>query len=322
MRMMLLTGALGVALAGPTALPATAADPAEINLDMVATQDSIWYEVLSEMAEAVQERTGTVVNIRHSGTTGSWREQVEALRIGTTDMVLQSIGVLDRYCELPGIEAYPFLLRDVDHFRAVYYGDVGEELYAQIEEDCGFTLVGAAYRGARQISSNVPVRSLDDVRGLKIRVPPLRMYQETWNKLDANGTGMVMKEVFTALQQGVIDAQENPIETIHRWKLHEVQDTITMTRHVVGIYSLITNTRRFDSFSPELQAALREEGAKAMQAGTEAVLAKEDALKAELQEIGIEFIEVDTAPFREAVAPIKDEFPVIAPWVDRIQAVQ
>lgn len=314
---------LSLALLGMIS-PALAEDPAVLNLDMVANKSSLWFDVSTEFANAVEERTdgATRIVIRHSGTTGSWREQVEALRIGTTDMVLQSFGVLDRYCELPGIEAYPFLLRDTEHFRAVYYGELGEELYDTIEAVCGFRLIGAAYRGARQISSNIPVRAIDDVKGLKIRVPPLKMYQKTWELLDANGTGMVMKEVFTGLQQGVIDAQENPIETIHRWKLQEVQDYITLTGHVVGIYSYITNAERFRSLSPELQTILMEEGERALKKGTELVLAEEAAIREELEAAGIEFIEIDAEPFRAAVAPIKDEFPVIAPWVERIQAVE
>ena len=315
--------AVGLALAaGPSS--AQSDGPITLNLDTVATGDSMWVRLSEEMRQNVAERTDGAVDIviRHSAATGGWREQVEGLDIGTTDIVLQSFGVLDRYVPLPGIEAFPFLIRDLDHFEKVYYGPVGQELYDEIERQSGFKLIGAAFRGARMVTSNVRVESMEDMQGLRIRVPPLRMYQQTWNLLGASGTGMAMVDVFVGLQQGIVDAQENPIETIHRWNLQEVQDYLIETAHVVSVYSYILNAERFNALPEEYRQIIQEEAEAAMKRGTEEVVALEEELRVVLADAGMEFIEIDQAPLRAAVAPLLEEFPDLAPWVERIQAVE
>jgi tripartite ATP-independent transporter DctP family solute receptor len=290
----------------------------------VYPEGNIWNQTTERFAAAITERTGgkVTVSIAAGGTTGSWEESIEALQIGTNDMVLESIGTLDRYDPLPGVEAFPYLIRDLDHFRAVYYGPVGEDFSDEVAERTGFKIVGAGYRGARKLSANRAVESVEDLAGLRLRVPPLRMYTRTWELLGASAVPMPATEIFTALQQGVIDGQENPLEFIHSFRFYEVQSHVMDTDHVIGAMTFIFDQGRFDSFSPELQEILIEEGRNAMLWGTEQMVERESEYRRMLEAEGVTLISPDLAPFREALVPIREEFPDLAEWVERFEAVE
>lgn len=282
---------------------------------------NIWYDTTERLAKAVEEKTGGKVTLRiaHSGSTGSWDESIEGLQIGTNDIVLESIGTLDRYEPLAGVEAYPYLIRDIDHFKSVYYGDVGKSFMDEVAERSGFRIIGAGYRGARKLSANRAVETLEDLGGLKLRVPPLKMYRRTWELLGASPVPMPSTEIFTGLQQGIIDGQENPLEFIATSKLNEVQSHVMNTDHVVGAMTFIFNDGRFSSLSPELQAVLREEGEKAMLWATDQVIAKEDEYRKNLEEAGMTMVDVDREAFAEKVAPIAEDFPDLREWVEKFQ---
>ncbi len=306
--------------------PAASAEIEEVQLQFahVYPEGNIWYQTAERFAEAITERTGgkVTVSIASGGTTGTWEESIEALQIGTNDVVLESIGTLDRYDPLPGVEAFPYLIRDLDHFRAVYYGPVGEAFSDEVAERTGFKIIGAGYRGARKLSANRAVETIDDLSGLTLRVPPLRMYRRTWELLGAGAVPMPAMEIFTALQQGVIDGQENPLELIYSFRFHEVQSHIMDTDHVIGAMTFIFDKARFDSFSAELQEILVEEGRNAMLWGTDQMIARENDYRQRLEAAGITMVSPDLAPFREALVPIREEFPELADWVARFEEVQ
>jgi len=319
---MLLAGATGLgSLAAPAVLRAQA--PLTLKMAHIYVPGNIWYETAAAYAAQVAERSGgrIRIDIAHSGATGDWPASIEGLLIGTNDIVLQSIGTLDRYNTIAGIEAYPYLVRDLAHFRAVYYGPEGAALFDDIAAKTRFRIIGAGYRGARQLSSNKRVDKVEDLHGLKLRVPPLKMYRLTWEYLGASPVPMGVAELFTSLQQGVVDGQENPLEVIESLKFNEVQKYLIETRHVIGAMTWIFSDGRFRSLPEPTRAMLKEEGEKAMLAATERMEGLEGKLKAELTAKGMTFIAPDLAPFRARLAPMLKEFPELAPWVKRIQAV-
>ena len=115
---------------------------AQVTLKMahIYAPGNIWYETAEAYAKAVEAKSGGKVKIQiaHSGSTGDWPASIEGLKIGTNDIVLQSVGTLDRYNVVAGVEAYPYLVRDLDHFRKIYYGPVGAELYDEIAKKMAF----------------------------------------------------------------------------------------------------------------------------------------------------------------------------------------
>jgi TRAP-type transport system periplasmic protein len=307
------------------ALPAAAEIPdMTIQIAHVYNPGNIWFDTAQRFADGIEADTGgkVKVNIAPGGTTGTWQEAIEALQIGTNNVVLESIGTLDRYDPLPGIEAFPYLIRDLDHFKKVYYGDIGAQLSGEIEKRTGFKIVGAGYRGSRKLSANKKVMTPDDLKGLKLRVPPLKMYRRTWELLGASPVPMPALEIYTALQQGVIDGQENPLEVIYTFKWYEHQPYVMNTDHVIGAMTFIFDAKWFNSQPEELQKILIDEGQKAMLWATDQMVAKEDEYRKLLEQNGVEVVTPDMAAFRAAVAPIKDEFPELKEWVEKINAVQ
>lgn len=320
-------GAIGASAAiGFVAATTAPAAVAQTTLKMahIYTPGNIWYETAEAYAKAVEEKSGGKVKIQiaHSGSTGDWPASIEALKIGTNDIVLQSIGTLDRYNILPGIEAYPYLLRDVDHFKKVYYGPVGAEFMEEVAKKTSFRIIGAGYRGARWLTSNKPVAKLDDLKGLKLRVPPLKMYRMTWEYLGASPVPMGVAELFTSMQQGVVDGQENPLEIVESNKFYEVQKYAIDTRHVIGAMTWIFSDARFRKLPPDVQKLLQEEGERAMLAATDRMIGLEGELKTKLEGRGMKFNEVDRDAFRAKLAPMSKEFPDLAPWVEKFQAVR
>jgi len=285
---------------------------------------NIWYETAEAYAKAVETKSGGKVKIQiaHSGSTGDWPQSIEGLKIGTNDIVLQSVGTLDRYHVVAGVEAYPYLVRDIDHFRKVYYGPVGVELFDEIARKTTFRIIGAGYRGMRHLTSNKPVKTLADVKTIKLRVPPLKIYRMTWDTLGASTVPMGVGELFTSMQQGVVDGQENPLEVVESMKYNEVQKYVIETGHVSGAMTWIFHEPRFKRLPDDVQKLLKEEGEASMLAATERMVKTEADLKVRLQAKGMQFNAIDRAAFANALAPMSKEFPDLAPWVAKMQAVK
>jgi tripartite ATP-independent transporter DctP family solute receptor len=254
---------------------------------------------------------------------GTWRETIESLQFGTSNCVFESVGTLDRYDPLAGIEAYPYLIRDIDHFKKVYFGPVGAELYDEIAKRTNFRIIGAIYRGSRNLTSNKKVENVGDLKGLKIRVPPLKMYKLTWQYLGASGVPMSFLEVFTGLQQGIIDAQENPLPTIHDHKINEVCKYLVMTKHVIGAMTFIFYEPWFQNLPQDIKKIIRDDIEEASTWCNGLQFESEENLKNTLvNEKGMLLIEPDLVPFRSKIKGMINEFPELQEWYEKIKAIQ
>jgi tripartite ATP-independent transporter DctP family solute receptor len=314
---------IGVAAPAQAQAQSTA-KPLTLKMAHIYAPGNIWFETADAYAKAIEQKSGgkVKVQIAASGTTGDWPASIEALKIGTNDIVLQSVGTLDRYNTVAGIEAYPYLVRDVEHFKRVYYGPMGAQLFDEIAAKTKFRIIGAGYRGARHLSSNKAAHNVGELRGIKLRVPPLKMYRSTWEYLGASPVPMGVAELFTSLQQGVVDGQENPLEVIEGQKFNEVQSYVVETGHVIGAMTFIFSDARFKSLPADVQKLLKEEGEKVMLEATDRMVTLEGEIKKRLQAKGMQFIKIDTGPLREKLAPMVKDFPELAEWVGKIQAVQ
>jgi tripartite ATP-independent transporter DctP family solute receptor len=312
------------AVAAVTAAGGALAQTTVLKMAHVYNPGNIWYNAAESYKKAVEERTGGKVriDISPSGSTGDWPQAIEALKFGTNHIVLQSIGTLDRYNVLAGLEAYPYLIRDVDHFMKVYYGSVGAEFADAVAKKGGYRIIGAGYRGARWLTTNKAVNSVDDVKGQKLRVPPLKMYKLTWEMLGAIPTPMGPAELYTSLQQGVVDGQENPLEFIDNYKFNEVQKYAVDTRHIIGAMTWIYSDAYFDKLPADVRKVLKEEGERTLQESSRKMVELEVTLRKKMEGTGVTFLSPDLAPFRARLADIGKEFPDLAPWAVKFQAVK
>jgi tripartite ATP-independent transporter DctP family solute receptor len=240
---------------------------------------------------------------------GGAQENVDQTRSGAIFGTVIGAAFLSR--TVPEISALsvPFLFTDRKQAFAVVDGTVGELIARKLAEK-GFLLLGFMELGARHVTNNTrPIRSLEDFRGLKIRLQPDDIHLATFRALGANPVAMDIKEVYSALQQGVLDGQENPYAVIRDRNFNQVQKYLTATGHFFDFILVVANKRRFDTLKPEHQSAIRAAMRKAVaKQRVDAEKADLEALE-ELRKRGMQFETPSAqllADMRKATAGVVD----------------
>ena len=233
-----------------------------------------------------------------AGVLGGERDMIEGLQIGSLDIVITSTGPLGNF--VPEVYALdlPFLFRDYAHARAVLDGDVGQDLLAKIGNN---SLVGLAWseNGFRHVTnSKHEVHTPADLDGLKLRTMENKVHMAAFSAMGASPTPMAFPELFTALQQGVVDGQENPITVITASKFWEVQSNVSLTGHVYSPAVILASPVMWGGLSEEQQGWFMQ-AATASAAATRAEVNRlEDAGVSILRENGMTVItDIDKAPF-------------------------
>lgn len=261
------------------------------------------HEAAQEFARLVEEKTeGTVtVKLYPSAQLGKDRELAEGLAFGNSDFVLGGLASVAAY--IPQYEALeaPFTFRDYEHMDHVLHGEIGKEVAEKLRELKGILILEWWPRGPRYLTSNKPIHSPEDVKGMRLRVPELPTYIEAWRILGANTTPITYSEMFMALKQGLVEGQENPLEVIQSASLYEVQDYVIETRHMLSAYMLMTHERVMERLDPAQQQAIREAAHEAAKFEFEVMQRKESEYVEALKNEGMEFIPVDSEAFRTPV---------------------
>lgn len=279
---------------------------------------------LHKFAELVEEKSAGKVKIEvfSGGTLGGWRETIEGLRPGVVQIVCESLGTLEAYSSTASIDAYPYLYRDVDHYSRVMASEIGEELLDTIGKESGFVLMGPSNRGARIMTTNKRVENADDLKGLKIRAPGIQMYIKTWQYLGASPTPMDTTEIYTGLQQGTVDAQENPVLYSYGNAFYDVCDYLVLSNHVYSTDVFIFDKEYFDSLPEDIQDILRESAVEAGNYRTELVLKTEQETIKKFEEEGLEIIEPNVESFKAKLTNFSQEFPNLTELVEKIQSFE
>lgn len=260
-----------------------------------------------------------------AGALGGERDMIEGLQIGSLDLVISSTGPLGNFVPETYALDLPFLFRDYDHARAVLDGEIGQELLAKIGEN---DLVGLAWseNGFRHVTnSKRPVRTPADLEGLKLRTMENRVHMEAFAQMGAEPTPMAFSELFTALQQGVVDGQENPVTVISASNFWEVQSHASLTGHVYSPAVILASPILWDSLSDEEKGWFSEAAAASAAATRAEVSRLEEEGIALMRENGMEVVEdIDKAPFAELAQNAYDIYTSEygSEMVERIQAVE
>lgn len=272
---------------------------------------SHYQEGLEYFKEILAEKTdGRMdVEIFPDGSLGGERDMVEGLQIGSVDLVLTSTGPMSGFVEEITVVDLPFLFRDAEHAHNVLDGEVGQDLLDKLDS---IDLKGLAWweNGFRNITNNErPVEKPEDLDGLKLRTMENDIHMASFRELGVDPTPMAFPELFTAMQQGVVDGNENPIPVIYSSRFYEVQDYLTMSRHFYNPSILLTSTDFFAGLEPDLQEALEEAAVEAGIFEREVVQRMDEEYVDELEAEGMEVVrDFDAEPFIEAVQPVYDEY--------------
>ncbi|MEM6486849.1 MAG: TRAP transporter substrate-binding protein [Pseudomonadota bacterium] len=289
-------------------LAATAASAKEFKFGHVGAPGSLFEASANAFAECVAEKSGGAHTVATFGSSqlGKDRELLQKLRLGQVDFSLPS-SVMSSVSETFGVFEMPYIIQDRDHMRAVAE-QLGDTFQAAANDN-GYHIVAYWENGFRHITNNTrPIDKPDDLADIKLRTPKGAWRVKMFELYGANPTPMAFSEVFTALQTGVIDGQENPYAQIASAKFQEVQKYLSITGHVYTPGYLLMSKSAFDGLDADAQALLTACGSETQ----DFVYEKAAQLEVELLEVikaaGVEVNEADTAAFIAASKPIYDEF--------------
>ncbi|RUR35473.1 TRAP transporter substrate-binding protein [Vreelandella populi] len=308
------TLALGISLA--LAGAANAADfddmdPVTLRLAHVVNEQDGFHLAATKFEELVEARTDGKVSIEiyPNASLGDERTLLEGMQIGTVDMGVITNGPVANFVEEMAVFELPFLFPSPEAAYGVLDGEIGQELLDKLSE---VNLKGLAYaeRGFRNLTnSERAVNTPDDMDGLRIRVMENPVYTDTFRALGANAIPMAWNEALTAMQQGTIDGQENPVNVVHSFKLDETQTYMTLSRHTYAPAIFVMGMPAWNKLPENAQAVIEEAAQEAAEYERQMNAEMEAEQLASLKEAGMEINETpDIEAFQEAVAPIYDQY--------------
>jgi tripartite ATP-independent transporter DctP family solute receptor len=221
---------------------------------------------VAKFAELAEKYTDGRVQIQvyHGGTLGGDDKMMQATQAGTQEFYYGAVQPVSGRVKELQIFDFPFMFNNMKEVDYVFYGPIGEKLYSLLEP-LGLITLGWGEAGFRQLSNNKrAINTVDDLKGLKIRVMQNTVALETWKAMGTNAVPMSYAEVFTALETGALDGQENPLIHIYSNKLYEVQKYVTITNHVYTACAVIVSDKYWKTLKPEDQAALKKAATEAM----------------------------------------------------------
>jgi tripartite ATP-independent transporter DctP family solute receptor len=234
---------------------------------------------------------------------GSPPEQLEQVRLGAVDMTLPTQGALDKYVKAFSVVMLPFVYDNYDHVHRTLDGP-SMDWFAPLAEKEGLIVLSNWEWGFRNLTnSKRPVNKPEDVKGLKIRVPPEIQLQAAMEALGGIVTKIAFPELYMALAQNVVDAQENPIAVIYHNKFYEVQKNLALTSHVYNNMVHVVSTKTWAKLTPEQQKVFREESKVAGAYMRKAIMAEEADQIAKMGKAGVKVTRPNLAPFRAAMGP-------------------
>ena len=289
-------------------LPATAAAQTVLKLGNVQAPGMPVQTGLKRLADLVKERTNgeVVIEIFPAAQLGSEQEILEGVSLGTIHMFEGSAASLGRF--LPRMDAFacPFAWKSPESLAKAARSKVADELGQELLKTRGIRLLDAGWIfGVRHLTTTkTPVKLPADMKGLKIRVQPDALYLATVRAMGGNPTPIDAKEVYTSLQAGVVDGQENPISNIQQRKFNEVQKYLMLTGHITQNQVVVISEKVFQSLTAKQQDVVRR---ATLEAGDfqNGLIAKADAEGLEkLKAAGMQVIEPDVGAFRKAAASV------------------
>lgn len=308
MKLMTLSAAIAVAW---TLASAPVAAQTTIKLGYATAPTSHYGVGSTAFCEEVEKRTSGRYKCQQfpNSALGGEREMIEAVQLGTLDVVNTSTGPIGNFVPDVNIVDIPFLFRDYDHARKTLDGPIGQELLAKFPAK-GLVAIAWTENGFRHMTnSKRPINKPDDVKGLKIRTMQNKVHIQAFQSIGIQPTPMAFPELFTALQQGTVDGEENPIPVILSAKFAQVQKHLSLTGHVYSPALLIVSPALWNKLSDADKAAFREAGKAGSAAQRKKVNDDERDGIAQLRAAGMEVVtNVDGTAFRNAMTPVFSEF--------------
>jgi tripartite ATP-independent transporter DctP family solute receptor len=250
----------------------------------------------------------------------------EGLGLGTVDIIYTGINFAAATYKPLGITGAPFILRDFDHWKAYRDSKLFTELAKGYDDKTKHKIVALTYYGQRHVTANKLIMKPEDMKGMKLRVPPAPLFLMFTKSVGANATPIAFAEVYLALQQGTVDGQENPLPTIMAKKFYEVQSHIILTGHITESLVTVVGNHVWTKLTPDEQKIFQDVLKEAASHATDSIAASEKTLAGEFKKLGKTVVEPDREAFRQAAIPLHNDASAGAGWsqaqYDELQALK
>ncbi|MBD1381442.1 TRAP transporter substrate-binding protein [Metabacillus arenae] len=271
----------------------------------ISDANHIWNKTALRFAELVKEKTdGKIeIDVYPNSQLGGETDTLNSIKGGTVDLTITG-ETMQNWAPKTALLAVPYAIENEEHLNRVINGKVGREIEKDIKENLGATPLFYMQRAPRNLTSNKPIKTPEDLKGFSMRVPNVPLFMNAWEKAGAKPQVMDLSEVFTGLQQHVIQGQENPYDLIYSSGLYEVQKYANETEHVYSWIYVIIGNDQYNELTEDLKAEVQE-AAKEAQAYGDQLFQKEIAqYKQKLIDEGMEInTEVDKKAFQKAMLP-------------------
>jgi tripartite ATP-independent transporter DctP family solute receptor len=301
-RTLMLAGA--AALATPTIGTAWGQARVTLKLGHLANEQNVWHRASLKLAEEAKALSNGRIEIQvfPNDTLGREMDLINGMQLGTADMTITGES-LQNWAPLAALLAVPFAITSLRQVDAVAGGPIGQQIGAEIVSRARVRPLAYFARGPRNLTSNRAIRTPDELNGLRLRVPNVPLFVAVWQALGARPTPMAFGEVFTSLQNGTIDGQENPLALILSANFNEVQRFVNLTQHVWSWIYVAISERRWQQLSPADREVLAEASRRAQAFERSLFVEDEQRLEAELKRRGMTFVDSDRAAFAAKARP-------------------
>ena len=288
---------------------ATAQESRVLKLGMQGTAGDPQYQGVMAAAKQIEEKTGgkLKVEVFPNSQLGSFTEMMEQVTLGELDFTLNPFGGMDPWVARAGVASAAYVVKDFSHLQAILASDWGKAVLEEMKTNNKWHTIDSWYFGTRQTTSKKPISKVEDLKGMKLRVPNSAPLLAWAKAMGASPTPVAFAEVYLALQTNQVDGQENPLPIIDAMKFMEVQSHISLTNHLVQDQLILMSEETWE----ELSDADKQIVTDAFKAGGDVndkiVIDKETALLAQFAKTGATVVKPDLSGFRAAMKPVYDE---------------
>lgn len=295
----------------------------KIKLAHALTEGHPVHVAMVKFAEEVKEKTNGEIEVLifPNGQLGGEREITELMQAGAIDIIKTNAGPLESFAKEYSVLPLPYLFKDMDHNLRVLKSPIGEEILSATE-DRGFVGLTFYNSGTRNFYTKKPVRNTDDLKGMKIRVQPSKTMVRMTNLLGGSPTPLSFGEIYTALQQGVVDGAENNLVSYAESKHYETAPNFTFDEHSISPDVLVMNTNAWNKLSDDQKVIVKTAALNSFDYQNKLWSETEEKLIDSLKEKGVEFFQVDKTEFVEKVQPLYEEVskdPLIKDYIEKIR---
>jgi len=284
--------------------------------------DALW------AAEEIKKRTNGryEIGVFPASQLGNENQINEGLGLGTVDMIYTGTSFAGSIHKSLAISGAPFMIRDFDHWKAYRDGKLFRDIAKGYEDKTRHKIIALTYYGQRMVTANKAITKPEDMKGMKLRVPPAPLYLMLAKSVGANATPIAFAEVYLALQQGTVDGQENPLPTIMAKKFYEVQSHIMLTGHIIESLLTIVGSHVWPKLSDADKKVFEEVLLASAARSSNQIRESEQKTADELRKLGKTVVEVDREAFRKAAMPLHNDASAGAGWTkaeyDAFQALK